>query len=107
MEYKFTAENFEEEVLKSDIPVLVDFYADWCPPCKMMAPLVEKIAEEFDGRLKVGKLDVDANENIGQQYKVFNIPAFKIFKDGQEVSGWVGSSSSAEFKMQIEQVLEK
>ena len=105
MEYKFTTENFEAEVLQSDIPVLVDFYAEWCPPCKMMAPVVEKMAEEFEGRLKVGKLDTDANEQIRQQYRVVNIPTFMIFKEGKVVANWMGASSSAEFKNQIEQVL--
>lgn len=105
MEYKFTTENFEAEVLQSDIPVLVDFYAQWCPPCKMMAPVVEKMAEEFDGRLKVGKLDTDANEKIRQQYRVVNIPTFIVFRDGKAIAQWTGASSSAEFKDQIERVL--
>lgn len=105
MEYTFTTENFETEVLQSDIPVLVDFYAQWCPPCKMMAPIVEKTAEEYDGRLKVGKLDTDANIQIAQQYRVASIPTFMIFQGGKAVSSWLGASSSAEFKAKIEQVL--
>ncbi|MCH5338669.1 MAG: thioredoxin [Acetatifactor sp.] len=107
MEHKFTTENFEEEVLKSDIPVLVDFYADWCGPCKMMAPLVEKIAEEFEGKLKVGKLNTDENMQIAQQYRIVSIPTFMIFREGKMESSWMGASSAAEFKNQIEQVLGK
>lgn len=105
MEHKFTTENFEEEVLKSEIPVLVDFYADWCGPCKMMAPLVEKMAEEFEGKLKVGKLDTDEHMQLAQQYRVSSIPAFMIFQEGKVTSSWIGASSETEFKNHIEQVL--
>ena len=70
MEMKFTSENFEAEVLKSDIPVLVDFYADWCGPCKRMAPIVDQLAAEYEGRLKVGKMDVDANTDIAVKYEI-------------------------------------
>ena len=105
MEYKFTTENFEEEVLTSEIPVLVDFYADWCGPCKMMAPLVEKVAEEYQGKLKVGKLDTDEHMQIAQQYRISSIPTFMIFRDGKVAASWMGASSETEFKNHIEQVL--
>lgn len=94
MEYKFTVANFDEEVLNSELPVLVDFYADWCNPCKMMAPVVEKIAEEYEGRLKVGKCDVSANMPLAQKYRVSNIPAFMIFKGGEPVDNFVGALSA-------------
>ncbi|MBE5865286.1 MAG: thioredoxin [Lachnospiraceae bacterium] len=94
MEYKFTVANFDEEVLKSELPVLVDFYADWCNPCKMMAPVVERIAEEYEGRLKVGKCDVSANMPLAQKYRVSNIPAFMIFKGGEPVDSFVGALSA-------------
>ena len=70
MEMKFTTANFEEEVLKSEIPVLVDFYADWCGPCQMMAPVIGQLAGEYEGKVKIGKLNVDENPDIAVQYKV-------------------------------------
>ncbi len=105
MEYKFTVANFEEEVLKSDKPVLVDFYADWCGPCKMMAPLVEKMAEEFDGKVKIGKCNVDDNMQLAQQYRVVSIPTFMIFKNGTVADTFMGAMSAAQFKQKIESVL--
>lgn len=105
MEYKFTKQNFEEEVLKSSLPVLVDFYADWCGPCKMMAPVVEKLAEEMEGKLKVGKLNVDEEEELAAQYRVFNIPAFLVFKDGKMAGSCIGAMSAAQLKEKIEQIL--
>ena len=79
MEYTFTAANFEEEVLQSELPVLVDFYADWCGPCKMMGPVVEKCAEAYAGKMKIGKLNVDDNMAIAQKYRVVSIPHFIVF----------------------------
>ena len=82
MEYTFTSDNFEEEVLKSDVPVLVDMFATWCGPCKMMAPVVAKLAEEYEGTVKVGKLDIDQNVDIVAQYKIMSVPTFLVIKDG-------------------------
>lgn len=105
MEYNFTTENFEEEVLKSELPVLVDFYADWCNPCRMMAPVVKKLAEEYNGRVKVGKCDTGENVQLTQRYRVSSIPAFMIFKEGKPVSTWVGAVSAGEMKEHVEQAL--
>lgn len=105
MEYKFTVNNFESEVLKSDLPVLVDFYADWCGPCKMMGPVVEEVAEEFDGKLKVGKCNIDENMALAQKYKVVSIPTFMIFRNGQAVATFVGAMSADEFIDRIEEKL--
>ncbi len=91
MEYKFTSANFEEEVMKSDIPVLVDVYADWCGPCKMMAPTVEKIAEKYEGRAKVGKVNSDEEPAIAQRFNVMSIPNFLIIKNGKLVDNVVGA----------------
>ena len=105
MEYKFTTDNFEKEVLQASNPVLVDFYADWCGHCKMMAQVVEKMAEEFEGRIKVGKCNVDENMQLAQQYRISNIPAFIVFKDGKPAEFFVGAMSTSELKGKLEQVL--
>lgn len=106
MEYKFTTDNFETEVLQSSIPVLVDFYADWCNPCKMMAPVVEKLAEEFEGKVKVGKCNIDENMQIAQRYRVASIPTFMVFKEGKPCAAQVGAMSAAELKNIIEKALD-
>ena len=105
MEYKFTSADFEKEVLQSDKPVLVDFFADWCGPCKMMAPVVEQLAEELEGKAKVGKLNIDENMDIAEKYRVMNIPTFLIFKDGQEKERIGGAGSKNELKNKLEQTL--
>ena len=79
MEYKFTDANFETEVLQSDLPVLVDFYADWCVPCKMMAPIVKEMAEKYDGRIKIGKLNIEESPQMTEKYGVMSIPTFICF----------------------------
>ena len=90
MEFKFSSENFEKEVLKSEKPVLVDFYADWCGPCKMMSPIIEELATELDGKAKVGKINVDENPDIAVEYNVMSIPTLIIFKNGKEEKRLVG-----------------
>ena len=105
MEYKFTTENFDAEVLQAEVPVLVDFFADWCGPCKMMAPVVEKMAEEFEGRIKVGKCNVDENMQLAQRYRISSIPAFILFKNGKPEATYVGAMSASELKSKMEQVL--
>ena len=105
MEHKFTTENFDTEVLQSSTPVLVDFYADWCNPCKMMAPVVEKLAEEFDGKVKVGKCNIDENMQIAQRFRVASIPTFIVFKEGKTYSTQVGAMSASELKNIVEQAL--
>jgi thioredoxin 1 len=83
--------NFQVEVLQADKPVLVDFWAVWCGPCKMIAPTVEEIAKEYDGKLKVGKMDVDANPRTAMQYGIRSIPTLLVFKGGQVVEQIVGA----------------
>jgi len=105
MEYKFTADNFDAEVLQASIPVLVDFYADWCNPCKRMAPVVEKIAEEYEGAIKVGKCNIDENMSLAQTYRVASIPTLIFFKDGKPDATYVGLMDKSELKEKVEQAL--
>ena len=82
MECVFTTQNFDTDVLRSEMPVLVDFYADWCGPCKMMAPTVEELAADFAGKAKVGKLNVDQNPEIAERYGIMSIPTLLIIRGG-------------------------
>jgi len=99
----FTDANFKEEVINSDLPVLVDFYADWCGPCKMISPIVSQLADEYAGKVKVGKLDVEASGVTAQQYRVMSIPTLLVFKGGQVVDTIVGAVP----KNQLEAKLQK
>ncbi len=105
MEHKFTTANFEAEVLDSDIPVLVDFYADWCGPCKMMAPIVAKAAEVYDGRMKVGKCNTDENMPLAQKYRIASIPTFMIFKNGQPVDTFMGAMPADDLMDRLDEAL--
>ena len=84
MEYKFTKQNFQEEVLNAKEPVLVDMFATWCGPCKMMGPVIEEIAADYEGKVKVGKLDIDQDPELTAQYKIMSVPTFLLFKDGSK-----------------------
>lgn len=90
---EFTDQNFEQEVLKSHQPVLVDFWAAWCAPCRMMAPAVEAVADEYAGRAKVGKLNVDENLSVATRYNIRSIPTLLLFKDGQIQEQVVGATA--------------
>ena len=90
MELNLSSQNFEKEVLNSNEPVLVDFYADWCGPCKLMAPVVEELAGNLQGKAKVGKINVDENQDLAMEYNVMSIPTLIIFKDGKETKRFVG-----------------
>ena len=105
MEHKFTTANFDAEVLQSDLPVMVDFYADWCGPCKMMAPIVAQLAESYEGKCKIGKCNIDDNMEIAQRYKVMSIPTIMIFKNGEAVITSVGAVSKNELENKLTQVL--
>lgn len=93
---KLTTDNFEEEVINSDIPVLVDFWAVWCGPCQMQGPVIEQAAEKFAGKLKVGKLNVDEEGALAQEYGVMSIPTLILFRDGKAVKKEVGFHSLEE-----------
>lgn len=102
---KVNEADFESEVLQSEVPVLVDFYADWCGPCRALAPVVEELAQELAGRLKVVKLDVDQNEQLSWQFGVQSIPTLILFQNGQEVERWVGFLPKAQLLQHLEKHL--
>jgi thioredoxin 1 len=100
-----TDQNFEAEVLRSDIPVLVDFWAEWCHPCRIVGPIVEELAEDYKGKLKVGKVNVDQNQAPGN-YGIMSIPSLLIFKNGKVVKTMVGAQSKENYKREIDSVLD-
>ena len=105
MEYTFTTENFESEVLQSEVPVLVDFFAQWCNPCKMMAPILGELAEKYDGKIKIGKCDIDEEDGLARKYRVMNIPNMKIFVKGEVAGTVVGAVDKEELEEEIQKVL--
>ena len=91
MEYRFTRENFDKEVIKSDVPVLIDFYADWCGPCRTMGTVVEELAGEYAGKVKIGKVNIDQEPELAQRFGVMSIPYFAFMKNGSVVSDELGA----------------
>ncbi|GAA4654940.1 thioredoxin [Anaerocolumna aminovalerica] len=104
MEFKFTDENFEAEVLKSNQLVLVDFYADWCGPCKMLAPTIEEVAKEYKDSVKVGKLNVDESPKTAEKYRVMTIPTLLFIKNGQVLDTVVGVIPKAQITERLEKL---
>ena len=101
-ELKITRENFENEVMKSNIPVLIDFWAPWCGPCRMMGPIIEQLAEEYEGKVKVGKVNVDEEGELSQAFGVMSIPTIVLVKDGKVVRQAVGARPKAEVEAMLQ-----
>ena len=102
-ELKITRENFENEVMKSNIPVLIDFWAPWCGPCRMMGPIIEQRAEEYEGKVKVGKVNVDEEGELSQAFGVMSIPTIVLIKDGKVVKQAVGARPKAEVEAMLQE----
>ena len=101
-ELKITRENFENEVMKSNIPVLIDFWAPWCGPCRMMGPIIEQMADEYEGKVKVGKVNVDEEGELSQAFGVMSIPTIVLVKDGKIVKQAVGARPKAEVEAMLQ-----
>jgi thioredoxin 1 len=104
MAMQFTDDNFEAEVIKSDKPVLVDFWAQWCGPCQMMGPIIEELAEDVKDKYKIGKLNVDENRDTAARFGIMSIPTMIIFKNGQAVKQIVGAQSKENLKEEMEKL---
>jgi thioredoxin 1 len=104
---ELTDQNFEQEVIKSETPVLVDFWAEWCMPCKMLTPTIEKLAKDYTGKIKVGKVDTDSNRDISIKYQISAIPTVILFKNGQVHQKFVGLKPEREFKEALDLVSAK
>jgi thioredoxin 1 len=99
-----TVENFDQEVLKSSTPVLVDFWAEWCGPCKMVAPILDELASEYDGKVKIGKVNIDDHQSLASEYGIRAIPTLLLFKAGQVADQIVGLRSKRDFKAKLDRV---
>ena len=102
---ELTKKNFDEEVLKSDIPVIVDFWASWCGPCMMMGPVFEKLSSDYEGKLKFAKVSTETENELAQKYQIRSIPCLKVFNNGEEVSELIGYKPEAQLKEEIDDVL--
>lgn len=100
-ELKITSGNFESEVMESDIPVLIDFWASWCAPCKMMLPVVAQLAEEYEGEVKVGKVNVEEEPELAGRFQVMSIPMFAVVKDGKVVNQMIGARPKSELEAML------
>lgn len=104
MEINLTDNSFETEVIKSEKPVLVDFWAPWCGPCQVMGPIVEELAKELEGKIKVGKLNVDENPRIAEEYAIMSIPSLKVFKGGHVVKEFTGLQAKESLRKELEKI---
>jgi len=102
---ELSSENFQEEVMNSDLPVLVDFYAEWCGPCKMISPIIDELAETYSGKIKVGKLDIDQASSIASAQGVMSIPTIIFFKNGEKVEENTGALDKGQLEELIQKVI--
>lgn len=101
----FTDSSFKAQVLESKIPVVVDFWAEWCPPCKIIAPILEELAKEYEGKVVIGKMDTDENPQTPGQYGIMSLPTVMFFKEGKPVQSMVGAQGKHTYKIEIEKLL--
>ena len=105
MEYRFNESNYENEVIRSDIPVMIDFYAEWCGPCRMMSPVVEQFANDYAGKVKIGKVNVDEESSLALRFGVQSIPNFVFIKDGKVVDNVIGAMPREVLNRRLENLL--
>ncbi|WP_010169346.1 thioredoxin, partial [Candidatus Epulonipiscium viviparus] len=103
--FEFTVDNFQEEALDSDIPVMVDFYADWCAPCRMIAPIINELAEEYENKVKIGKLNIDEHSEISNRYGIMSIPTILFIKNGEVINKVQGAVPKTKLNDTIQTVL--
>ena len=102
---EITDDNFQQEILESDIPALVDFWAEWCMPCKMLMPTIAELADEFAGKVRIGKVNTDDNQNVAMKYGISAIPTLLLFKGGELVNKFVGLQQKADLKKALEEAI--
>ncbi|MDO8529418.1 MAG: thioredoxin [bacterium] len=105
MSIELTDANFEQEVIKSDKPALVDFWATWCGPCQMMGPIIEELAKEMEGKVKIRKIEVDSNPETSEKYGIMSIPALKIFKNGKVIKEFTGLQNKEVLRKELEKII--
>ncbi|HUW83744.1 MAG TPA: thioredoxin [Phycisphaerae bacterium] len=103
---QFTQDNFDQEVLQADVPVLVDFWAEWCKPCLAMAPTIDELADEYAGKVKVGKVDTDSNRQLAAKFSISAIPTIILFNGGQPAKKFVGLTGKKDFKQALDEALQ-
>ena len=101
----FNNQNFQEEVLESKLPVLVDFFSTWCPPCQMLAPIIEKLSQEMEGKIKIGKFNIEDSVELTQKYNIGSVPTLIFFKNGEEIKRLRGPQSEENLQQEIDSIL--
>jgi thioredoxin 1 len=104
MAIEFNDKNFDQEVIKNDKPVLVDFWATWCGPCQMMGPIIEELSKEMEDKVKIGKLEVDSNPETAEKYEIMSIPALKVFKGGKVIKEFTGLQNKEALKNELDKL---